>query len=130
MHLVWVSFRIEHPWYQTLTRHRTLGMTPSKVKDEDVARRVSIEYTMAAARIFNESCQKPFKFVYCSGSGAEQDQTKSLWFMQNYRRIRVSLFLLSFSLCEVDSILTRTRDKWKVNSLLSLTVTLTLSPIL
>ncbi|KAJ5227341.1 uncharacterized protein N7469_007347 [Penicillium citrinum] len=66
----------------------TIGLTPTKVPDEETARRVSIGYTTTAAKLFNENCRKPFRFVYCSGAGAEQDQTKPLWFMQDYRRIR------------------------------------------
>jgi hypothetical protein len=31
-----------------------------------------------------------FKFVFCSGMGAEWDQTKPLWFLKDTRRIKVS----------------------------------------
>lgn len=87
---IWYSSSILDPWrINQLTCRRTLGITPGKVSDDETTRRVSIGYTTAAARLFNESCQKPFRFVYCSGSGVEQDQTKPLWFLQNYRRIRV-----------------------------------------
>ena len=34
--------------------------------------------------------RQKFRFVYLSGGAAERDQTKPLWFMQDYRRIRVS----------------------------------------
>lgn len=34
--------------------------------------------------------KQKFRFVYLSGGVAERDQTKPLWFMQDYRRIRVS----------------------------------------
>lgn len=65
-------------------------MKPSQVSDNDMARRISIEYTTAAAWLFNDICQKPFRFVYCSGYLAERDQTKQLWYLQDYRRIRVN----------------------------------------
>lgn len=70
-----------------LTSSRTLGR--ARMPDNETARRISLEYTLAAARVFEETCLKPFRFVYCSGAGAERDQTRPLWFMQNYRRIRV-----------------------------------------
>ncbi|KAJ5083596.1 hypothetical protein N7456_013023 [Penicillium angulare] len=80
----------------------TIGLIPSTAfKDDDgaTARRVSIEYTMAAAKAFQESCRKPFRFIYVSGAGAEQDQAKSLWVMRDYRRIRglVESELLNFA---------------------------------
>lgn len=61
----------------------------------DEARRVSIDYTMAAARFFTENAAARedrgarFRFVYLSGMAAQRDQTKSLWFLSDYRRIRV-----------------------------------------
>ena len=64
---------------------------PQRDIDDGTATRVSIEYTLTAARLFQEVCQKPFHFVYVSGAGAERDQSKSLWIMQDYRRIRVSI---------------------------------------
>ncbi|KAJ5762539.1 uncharacterized protein N7511_005921 [Penicillium nucicola] len=64
----------------------TLGK--ARMPDNDTARRVSLDYTLAAARVFEQTCQKPFRFIYCSGAAAERDQTKPLWFMQDYRRIR------------------------------------------
>ncbi|KAJ5650304.1 uncharacterized protein N7484_004027 [Penicillium longicatenatum] len=79
----------------------TIGLIPSKVPkpDDGTAKRVSIEYTLAAARVFQEVCQKPFRFVYVSGAGTERDQSKSLWVMQDYRRIRgqVETELLDFA---------------------------------
>lgn len=61
----------------------------------DTARKVSIDYTLAAAKAFAQDSApgngkaKKFRFIYCSGFVAERDQTKPLWFMQDYRRIRV-----------------------------------------
>ncbi|KAJ5965191.1 uncharacterized protein N7479_005067 [Penicillium vulpinum] len=64
----------------------TLGK--AHMPNNDTARRVCLDYTLAAAQVFRETCQKPFRFIYCSGGAAERDQTKSLWFMQKYRHIR------------------------------------------
>ena len=65
--------------------------------DNDTARQVSVAYTLAAAKAFtpdpdpqDDSPAKKFRFVYLSGAAAERDQTKPLWFMQDYRRIRVT----------------------------------------
>ncbi|MCJ1267560.1 hypothetical protein MMC22_007445 [Lobaria immixta] len=62
----------------------------ARIPDNDAARKVSIEYTLAAAKAFTptSSTEKKFRFVYVSGGGSERDQTKPLWFMQEYRRIR------------------------------------------
>ena len=63
--------------------------------DNETARKVSIDYTLAAAGAFGQDAAledgkaKKFRFVYCSGGAAERDQTRTLWFMQDYRRIRV-----------------------------------------
>ena len=73
--------------------------------DNDTARRVSIEYTLAAARAFGQASAaengvaKKFRFVYLSGSGSERNQTKPLWFMQDYRRIRVGFMHRSTCAC-------------------------------
>lgn len=76
-----------HEAILTFSLYRTLGK--AHMPDNDVARRVSLDYTLAAAQVFQETCQKPFRFIYCSGAATERDQTKPLWFMQEYRRIRV-----------------------------------------
>ncbi|KAJ5102402.1 hypothetical protein NUU61_004624 [Penicillium alfredii] len=75
----------------------TLGK--ARMPDDETARRVSVEYTLAAARALQETAQKKIRFVYCSGGGAEKDQNKPLWFMQEYRRIRgqVENDLLAFA---------------------------------
>ncbi|KAJ6021054.1 hypothetical protein N7540_006558 [Penicillium herquei] len=79
----------------------TLGLIPSKIPKNDEAgtRRVNIEYTLTAAQVFEERCQKPFRFIYVSGAGAERDQNKPLWVMQDYRRLRgeVESGLLNFA---------------------------------
>ena len=61
--------------------------------DNVEAKKVSIEYTLAAAKAFTpiSVTNKKFRFVYLSGAAAERDQTKPLWFLQEYRRLRVRL---------------------------------------
>ncbi|ROW10545.1 hypothetical protein VMCG_01954 [Cytospora schulzeri] len=65
------------------------------IPDNDEARRVHLEYTMAAAKAFTEDAAAQegrvsnFRFIYVSGMAAQRDQTKSLWFMRDYRKIRV-----------------------------------------
>ncbi|KAL8993111.1 MAG: hypothetical protein Q9169_006591 [Polycauliona sp. 2 TL-2023] len=70
--------------------------------DNETARKVCVEYTMAAAREMTdmakaktkvkkegqEERERKFRFVYLSGGAAERDQTKALWFKGDYRRIR------------------------------------------
>lgn len=89
MYLVRSSAKVLHETILTLTSLlcRTLGK--ALIPNNDIARQVSVDYTLAAAQLFQETCQKPFRFIYCSGAAAERDQTKPLWFMQEYRRIRV-----------------------------------------
>ncbi|OJJ48238.1 hypothetical protein ASPZODRAFT_140552 [Penicilliopsis zonata CBS 506.65] len=83
----------------------TLGKTPTT--DSEAARKVCLDYTLAAVAAFEKVAEnnkdgngnetlptKKIRFVYCSGAAAERDQTKSLWFIQEYRRIRVRLCLL------------------------------------
>ncbi|KAK3378982.1 hypothetical protein B0T24DRAFT_674813 [Lasiosphaeria ovina] len=68
------------------------------IPNSEVARTVSIGYTMTAARAFlAESAaaavaqpggRQAFRFVYMNGIAAERDQTKRLWYLSEYRRIR------------------------------------------
>ncbi|CAL8574940.1 hypothetical protein XPA_000886 [Xanthoria parietina] len=67
----------------------------ARVPDNDAARKICLEYTMAAAKKMSDvgatassGQRQKFRFVYLSGGAAERDQTKPLWFMQDYRRIR------------------------------------------
>jgi hypothetical protein len=53
------------------------------------------DFALIAANAFMNSLApalkgKKFKFVFCSGMGAEWDQTKPLWFLKDTRRIKVS----------------------------------------
>lgn len=63
--------------------------------DMELARRIHIDYPMAAARAFDKVLSpslpsgEKFRFIYCSGELAERDQQKSLWMAPEYRRIRV-----------------------------------------
>jgi len=65
-----------------------------RIPDNDEARKISINYTLAAVKAFSrdftleDGKSEKFHFVYLSGAAAERDQTKPLWFMQDYRRIR------------------------------------------
>lgn len=70
--------------------------------DDETARKVSIDYTLVAARAFAQNVSnqqdKKFRFVYVSGGMAERDQSKPLWFAQSYRRIRVRFLSLLYLL--------------------------------
>ena len=65
--------------------------------DNDTARKVCVDYTIAAAKalipLAEEQDGKKFRFVYLSGGAAERDQSRSLWFKGDYRRIRVSTLI-------------------------------------
>jgi hypothetical protein len=67
---------------------RSLG-----VKNADIAtcRKVSVEYTRAAISAFGQlgaQNGKPFRFVFMSGYLAVRDQEKSLWFLEEARRLK------------------------------------------
>ncbi|KAB8236567.1 putative nucleoside-diphosphate-sugar epimerase [Aspergillus alliaceus] len=70
----------------------TLGK--AVMTDMEMARKIHIEYTLSSLEAFHRAVasgsQSPmkFRFVYCSGAVAERDQSKPLWFAQEYRRIR------------------------------------------
>ncbi|KAJ0419677.1 hypothetical protein BJY00DRAFT_313826 [Aspergillus carlsbadensis] len=90
-----------------------VGVRPSQARDEGSARRVCVEFTAAAAGAFQRAYldegpvldagaeggdaaatasksegRPPFRFVYISGAGVERDQSRSLWYMGNFRRMR------------------------------------------
>ena len=93
-------------WYgNSLTRTETLQIADKnerclggKVEDFpnlEAARKVGVEYTLSAARAFaNEICPSvrerghKFRFVFCSGKGAEWDQSKSLWVFSDTRKLK------------------------------------------
>ncbi|KAI4278463.1 MAG: hypothetical protein L6R38_005246 [Xanthoria sp. 2 TBL-2021] len=67
----------------------------ARVPDNDTARKICLEYTMAAVKKISDigatarrATKQKFRFVYLSGGAAERDQSKPLWFMQDYRRVR------------------------------------------
>lgn len=70
-----------------------MGKPPEMLNNDiEINRKVSIDYTLAAAQTFEQrfsSYEKKFRFIYLSGAAAEKDQEKSLWIMQDYRRIPV-----------------------------------------
>ena len=73
--------------------------------DNETAREVCLDYTMAAARGITQKAKARkeaaqgeygrFRFVYLSGAAAEKDQERALWFKGDYRRIRVRYLLFS-----------------------------------
>ncbi|PKY02497.1 hypothetical protein P168DRAFT_291643 [Aspergillus campestris IBT 28561] len=70
----------------------SLGVVPSRASDAQAIRRVTVDFTEQAAQAFTRTCSgsgSRFRFVYLSGSLAERDQSKSLWFSGPYRRVRV-----------------------------------------
>ncbi|CAL5873064.1 uncharacterized protein PFLUO_LOCUS7333 [Penicillium psychrofluorescens] len=76
----------------------TLGK--ARMPDNETARRVSVDYTLAAALVLQEMTDNKIRFVYCSGAAAERDHNKPLWFMQEYRRIRGQVETELLSLAE------------------------------
>lgn len=69
--------------------YRSLGK--ATMPDNEIARKVSIDFTMAGARALTQKAAgRKMRFVYVSGFVSERDQSKSLWFLGEYRRIRVS----------------------------------------
>ncbi|KAL3449163.1 hypothetical protein BJX65DRAFT_294684 [Aspergillus insuetus] len=70
-----------------------IGVVPSQARDPVSAKRICVDFTAAAARAFSRAASSsdskpPFRFVYISGAAVERDQSKSLWYMGNYRRMR------------------------------------------
>lgn len=61
-----------------------------KVADIETCRNVSVEYTKTAIMAFSQlsSANKPFRFVFMSGFLSSRDQTKSLWFLGEGRRLK------------------------------------------
>ncbi|RAH54654.1 NAD(P)-binding protein [Aspergillus piperis CBS 112811] len=67
----------------------------NRTRDTETARRINVEYTMAAMRAFGthlpswvEGGGKKFRFVYLSGGMSERDQSRSLWMAGETRKIR------------------------------------------
>ena len=56
---------------------------------------VELDYPLAFARTMlamRQSATDTFRYVHLSGILAEKDQNKSLWFLQEGRRVKVRLF--------------------------------------
>ena len=76
---------------------RALGGRRQQFQDVTTFRKVSVDYTVAAAQAFiaylayRLPAGKKFRFVYCSGKSAEWDQTKKLSFMEETRKVKVRL---------------------------------------
>ena len=61
--------------------------------DKELCRKVSVDYTLAAANAMRESLasktpQGKFRFVFCSGKFTEWDQDKTLLFLSDSRKIK------------------------------------------
>jgi hypothetical protein len=72
--------------------------------DKELARKVGVEYTLAAAKAMCDHLAEKvpdgnrFRFVFCSGAGAEWDRSKRLLFMADTRHIKGDV---ERGLCEV-----------------------------
>ncbi|KAI0156590.1 hypothetical protein GGR57DRAFT_85605 [Xylariaceae sp. FL1272] len=71
-----------------------LGGRAPQFPDVETARKVSVDYTLSAAKAFlthltgNLPASRKFRFVFCSGKFAEWDDNKSLAFMSDSRHIK------------------------------------------
>jgi len=83
-------------YVHTNLRIRALGGKVNQFPDAATAKKVQVDYTLAAASAFVSSLApqlpegKAFRFVFCSGKYAEWDQNRSLAFMGDTRRFKVS----------------------------------------
>jgi nucleoside-diphosphate-sugar epimerase len=72
-----------------------VGGRATSFPDVATARKVSVDFTLAAARKFSTVLasqigdSRKFHFVFCSGWGAEMDPHKRLWMLADTRRIKV-----------------------------------------
>ncbi|KAF7180248.1 hypothetical protein CNMCM7691_009415 [Aspergillus felis] len=70
----------------------TVGGPAYRFPDVETCKKVH-DFALIAANAFADNLApalngKKFKFVFCSGMGAEWDQTKPLWFLKDTRRIK------------------------------------------
>ena len=92
---------------KTLTNAtRAVGGRVDQLKNDKVyCRQVNVEFTHAAAKAMNALLapklpgSKSFRFVFCSGSYSEWDQSKRLLFLGDSRRIKGEI---EQRLCEMD----------------------------
>ncbi|OTA92583.1 hypothetical protein M434DRAFT_387111 [Hypoxylon sp. CO27-5] len=72
-----------------------LGGRATQFPNVETARKVSVDYTLAAAKAFIDELApklpepQKFRFVFCSGKFAEWDQDKSLLMLADTRKIKV-----------------------------------------
>jgi hypothetical protein len=101
---LWLVLYLHHQstllYFSTNSYRRALGGKVEDFPDVQTARKVSVEYTLAAANAFAEKLlpklvEKEFKFVFCSGAMAERDMEKTLYFMKETRKIKVCFVPIS-----------------------------------
>ena len=75
---------------------RTVGGKVTDFPNIETARKVSIDYTLAAAQAFATNLApglaeagRKFSFVFCSGYGAEQKENARVWLYADSRKIKV-----------------------------------------
>ena len=69
-----------------------IGTTPNGAID--LVKKIDLEASLATARTFADLGRErgqPFRFIYLSGYLTDQDQESRLWFLGEYRHLRVSL---------------------------------------
>jgi hypoxanthine-guanine phosphoribosyltransferase len=76
---------------------RTVGGKVTDFPNIETARKVSVDYTLAAAQAFATNlaprlaeAERKFSFVFCSGYGAEQKKDARVWLYADSRKLKVS----------------------------------------
>jgi hypothetical protein len=92
-------FRIPHWDFSALLLtlfQRTVGGQAQDFPNIETARKVGIDYTLAAANAFATTLAprlgntgRKFPFVFCSGHGAEQKEDARVWLFSDTRKIKV-----------------------------------------
>ncbi|KAK1770026.1 hypothetical protein QBC33DRAFT_529962 [Phialemonium atrogriseum] len=84
-----------------------IGGRATQFPDVETAKRVGVDYTLAAANAFASALAprlpdgRAFRFVFCSGKYAEWEQEKSLAFLADTRRIKVRSAIVNAGVCPV-----------------------------
>ncbi|QSS59119.1 nucleoside-diphosphate-sugar epimerase [Histoplasma capsulatum] len=67
-----------------------LAVTPTKSLEMDFAdvTRICSDFTINGLHNIASVANNPFRFIYISGVSVERDQTKTLWFLSDYRLMR------------------------------------------
>lgn len=75
--------------------NRCLGGKVEDFPDLETARKVGVEFALAAANAFVQGIcpalkqkREKFHFIFCSGKGAEWDQGKKLWVFPDTRKLK------------------------------------------